>query len=222
MEDIHKLKMLHVYAKEADKKKLDNAWSCFNKHALFVIVAQATYDNLQKADLHNWITLDKFMEGKNRPFRTMATQFLVERMTNKYTNTFKRTEVVKQISTDLYDKLEVIRQYDNKYSKNYCDNKTKDIVLELALEQNLFDQEILVVYKQVEEVFNKLTFLNPLMGQINSYYGGVDKDLLKAYVDLFKYNKHKVNLEHYTIKLNEDASLEEVLTEDTIEELQTI
>jgi len=222
LEDVHKVNKLHVYAKEEQREKLDKLWSLFNDHANFVIVAQATIDNLQKADLHNWITLEKFMEGKNRPFRTMATQFLVERMTNKYTNTFKRTEVVKQISTDLYDKLEVIRQYDNKYSKNYCDNKTKDIVLELALEQNLFDQEILVVYKQVEEVFNKLTFLNPLMGQINSYYGGVDKDLLKAYVDLFKYNKHKVNLEHYTIKLNEDASLEEVLTEDTIEELQTI
>ena len=73
MEDIHKLKMLHVYAKEADKKKMDNLWSCFNKHAAFILVAQATYDNLQKADLHNWITLDKFMEGKNRPFKTIAT-----------------------------------------------------------------------------------------------------------------------------------------------------
>ena len=58
MEDIHKLKMLHVYAKEADKKKMDNLWSCFNKHAAFILVAQATYDNLQKADLHNWITTD--------------------------------------------------------------------------------------------------------------------------------------------------------------------
>ncbi len=222
LEDVHKVNKLHVYAKEDQREKLDKLWSAFNAHANFVIVAQATIDNLQKADLHNWITLEKFMEGKNRPFRTMATQFLVEKMTQKYNNTFRRTEIVKQISTDLYDKLEVLRQYDNKYSKNYCDNKTKDIILELATEQNLFDQEILVVYKQVEEVFNKLTFLDPLMGQVSSYYGGLDKNLLKAYVDLFKYNKHKVNLEHYTIKLNEDASLEEVLTEDTIEELQTI
>ena len=222
LEDVHKVNKLHVYAKEDQREKLDKLWSAFNAHANFVIVAQATIDNLQKADLHNWITLEKFMEGKNRPFRTMATQFLVEKMTQKYNNTFRRTEIVKQISTDLYDKLEVLRQYDNKYSKNYCDNKTKDIILELATEQNLFDQEILVVYKQVEEVFNKLTFLDPLMGQVSSYYGGLDKNLLKAYVDLFKYNKHKVNLEHYTIKLNEDASLEEVLTEDTINELQTI
>ena len=222
LEDVHKVNKLHVYAKEEQREKLDKLWSLFNDHANFVIVAQATIDNLQKADLHNWITLEKFMEGKNRPFRTMATQFLVEKMTYKYANTFKRTEIVKQISTDLYDKLEVIRQYDNKYSKNYCDAKTKDIILELAVNQNLFDQEILVVYKQVEEVFNKLTFLNPLMGQINYYGSEIDKDLLNAYVDLFKYNKHKVNLEHYTIKLNEDASLEEVLTEDTIEELQTI
>jgi hypothetical protein len=222
LEDIHQVKKLHVYAKEEQREKLDKLWSIFNDHANFVIVAQATIDNLQKAELHNWITLDKFMEGKNRPFRTMATQLLVDKMVTKYNNTFRRTEIVKQISTDLYDKLEVIRQFNNKYSKPYCDGTTKEAILELALDQNLFDQEILVVYKQVDEVFNKLTFLNPLMGQISSYYGGLDKDLLKAYVDLFKYNKHKVNLEHYTIKLNEDTPLEEVLTEDTVNELQTI
>jgi hypothetical protein len=31
-----------------------------------------------------------------------------------------------------------------------------------------------------------------------------------------------VNLEHYKITLTEDAPLEEVLTQDTIEELETI
>lgn len=222
LEDVHKVNKLHVYAKEEQREKLDKLWSIFNDHANFVIVAQATIDNLQKAELHNWITLDKFMEGKNRPFRTMATQLLVDKMVTKYNNTFRRTEIVKHISTDLYDKLEVLREFNNKYSKPYCDGTVKEAILELALEQNLFDQEILVVYKQVDEVFNKLTFLNPLMGQIGSYYGGVDKDILKAFVDLFKYNKHKVNLEHYTIKLNEDTPLEKVLTEETVNELQTI
>jgi hypothetical protein len=46
--------------------------------------------------------------------------------------------------------------------------------------------------------------------------------MMIAIADLFKYHKHKVNLEHYKIKLTEDAPLEETLTQDTIEELQTI
>ena len=46
--------------------------------------------------------------------------------------------------------------------------------------------------------------------------------LIKALTDLFKYHKHRVNLEHYTLRLTEDAPLEQELTVDTIEELQTI
>ena len=78
------------------------------------------------------------------------------------------------------------------------------------------------MYKQVNEVFTKLTFLDAIldtMGYSNSKH---NSPMMIAIVDLFKYHKHRVNLEHYKITLTEDAPLEEVLTQDTIEELQTI
>ena len=46
--------------------------------------------------------------------------------------------------------------------------------------------------------------------------------IIQALTDLFKYHKHRVNIEHYTLKLTEDAPLEQELTVETIEELQTI
>ena len=222
MEIIHQRTILNVYAKEVDKKKMDNAWSCFNKHALFVLVAQATYDNLQKADLHNWITIDKFMEGKNRPFKTIATEFLIRDLIETYSATFKRIETVKEISADLADKLQTLHQYHNSQYRSYADDDTRKAVIEHATANNLFDQPTYLVYKQVNEVFTKLTFLDAIldtMGYSNSKKNGA---MMTAIVDLFKYHKHRVNLEHYTIKLTEDAPLEEVLTEETIEELQTI
>jgi hypothetical protein len=221
MEMIHQRTILNVYAKEADKKKMDNAWSCFNKHALFVLVAQATYDNLQKADLHNWITIDKFMEGKNRPFKTIATEFLIRDLIEKYSDSFKRIETVKAISTDLADKLQTLHQYHNSQYRSYADDDTRKAVIEHAIANNLFDQPTYLVYKQVNEVFTKLTFLNAILGTMG--YSDVKQHLLIiAIVDLFKYHKHRVNLEHYKLILTEDAPLEEMLTEETIEELQTI
>ena len=222
MEDIYKLTRLMVYGKEADKKRMDNAWSCFNHHASFVIVAQATYDNLQKADLHNWITIDKFMEGKNRPFKTIATEFLIRDLIEKYSATFKRIETVKDISIDLADKLQILHQYHNSQYRSYCDDNTRKAVIEHAIANNLFDQPTYLVYKQVNEVFTKLPFLDAIldtMGYSNSKKGS---SMMTAIVDLFKYHKHRVNLEHYKLILTEDAPLEEVLTQDTIEELQTI
>jgi hypothetical protein len=49
-----------------------------------------------------------------------------------------------------------------------------------------------------------------------------DSPMITAIVDLFKYHKHKVNLEHYKLILTEDAPLEETLTQDTVTELETI
>jgi hypothetical protein len=220
MEDIHKLNMLHVYGKEADKKTMDKYWSVFVQHAVFVIVAQATYDNLQKADLHNWITIDKFMEGKNRPFRTMATEFLIEELIRTKKATFGRIATVREISNDLADKLTLLDQYNRDNGRPYADNNTKASIIEHAKENNLFDQEVYTIYKQVNEVFEKLPFLDVLLDRMG--YRDVNSPITKAIVDLFKYHKHKVNLEHYKLVLTEDAPLEEALTQDTIEELQTI
>jgi len=222
MEMIHQRAKLNVYAKEADKKKMDNAWSCFNKHAVFVLVAQATFDNLQKADLHNWITLDKFMEGKNRPFKTVATEFLIRNLIETYSATFKRINTVRDISTDLADKLQTLQEYHNSQYRSYCDDTTKKAVIEHAIANNLFDQPIYLIYKQVNEVFTKLTFLDAILDTMGYNNSKKDGPMMVAITDLFKYHKHKVNLEHYKIKLTEDAPLEETLTQDTIEELQTI
>jgi len=222
MEMIHQRAKLNVYAKEADKKKMDNAWSCFNKHAVFVLVAQATFDNLQKADLHNWITLDKFMEGKNRPFKTVATEFLIRNLIETYSATFKRINTVRDISTDLADKLQTLQEYHNSQYRSYCDDTTKKAVIEHAIANNLFDQPIYLIYKQVNEVFTKLTFLDAILDTMGYNNSKKDGPMMVAIADLFKYHKHKVNLEHYKIKLTEDAPLEETLTQDTIEELQTI
>jgi hypothetical protein len=222
MEMIHQRSTLNVYAKEADKKKMDNAWSCFNKHIVFVIVAQATYDNLQKADLHNWITLDKFMEGKNRPFKTVATEFLIRDLIEKYSATFKRISTVREISTDLADKLQTLWEYHNSQYRSYCDDDTRKAIIEHAIANNLFDQSTYLVYKQVNEVFTKLKFLDAILETMGYRESKRESPMMIAIADLFKYHKHRVNLEHYTLKLTEDAPLEETLTQDTIEELQTI
>jgi len=222
MEEIHKVSKLHVYAKEADKKQMDKLWSMFNKHVVFVIVAQATHDNLQKADLHNWITMDKFMEGKNRPFRTMATVILIEQLVRDKKHTFDRINLMYGVSKDLAEKLDTLYEYNRNNSKPYADNTVKAVIIEHAKENNLFDQPIYTIYKQVNEVFEKLSFLNDMMAVMHYTYRNEDSPLIKALIDLFKYHKHRVNLEHYTLKLTEDAPLEQELTVDTVEELQTI
>jgi len=222
MEDIHKEPKLCIYGKEADRTKLDKLWSVGGKHAKFIIVADKTFENLQKADLHNWITIEKFMEGKNRPFKTTVTNFLIEELITKYRATFQRISIIKDISTDLADKLTQLEKYGKDNYRRHVDGTTKLELIEFATENNLFDQPIYMVYKQISEVFNKLPFLNTMMDKLGYTLGVYDAPMQQAIIDLFKYHKQKVNLENYTIKLTEDASLEETLTDETVDQLQTI
>ena len=160
------------------------------------------------------------MEGKNRPFKTIATEFLIRDLIEKYSDSFKRIETVKAISTDLADKLQILHQYHNSQYRTYADDETRKAIIEHAIANNLFDQPTYLVYQQVNEVFEKLPFLDHMLGVI--YYAKQNSPLIKALTDLFKYHKHRVNLEHYKLILTEDAPLEEVLTQDTITELETI
>ena len=220
-EEIEKIKKLHVYTKESNKRKMDCLWSCFKDVVEFVLVADKNFDNLQKADVHNWITMEKFMEGKNRPFRTMATVFLIDKFRDNYQDIFDRTKFIREISSDLADKIDTLSVYISKYShRRYADDETKKEIVEFAKEHNLFDQETYIIYKQVMEVNEKLPFLKPMLKQFG--YNVTDPVLIKAVADLFKYHKYRVNLTHYAIKLNEDKPLDEELTQETIDELQTI
>jgi len=220
MEEIYSNKSLNVYAKEFDRKQMDKLWSCFRKDAKFIIVADSTYKNLLTADAHNWITMDKFIEGKNRPFRTMATTFLLEQFMSEYDSIFRRVDFINKVSTDLADKISILEKYHRANDQRYADRDTKQYIIEHATDHNLFNQEIYIIYKQVKEVFEKLSFLKPMLNQFSYYIN--DDMIAKAVADLFKYHKHRVNLKHYAIILNEDKPLKEELTEDTIDQLQTI
>jgi len=65
---------------------------------------------------------------------------------------------------------------------------------------------------EMRELLTKLVFLNPLCQKIGFY--NEQDPIINVMTDLFKYYKHRVNLKHYNIRINE-----EVLTEETVEQL---
>ena len=219
LEDLYKSKGLYVYSTESNKKKMDALWSVFNPVAKFVIVADSTYKNIQKLELHNWITMEQFEKGENKPFKRMVTKMLVNDLTNKYKSVFGRINEIRTISNQLADKLEVLENYAHYNNVSHrIDSDTKATIIEFATKNNLFDMEIYPQYIQMRGLLEKLYFLNDMISRVYGY----DQSYRQAIIDLFKYHNQKVNIEHYKVKLNEDAPLDEALTESTVEELQHI
>jgi hypothetical protein len=72
-----------------------------------------------------------------------------------------------------------------------------------------------VIYKEVNALFEKLTFIEPLAEAMPNYK--TDERLVSALRDLFKYYKHRIDWKHYNIKLNEEVITP--IVESEIEEL---
>jgi hypothetical protein len=165
------------------------------------------------------MSLEQFMEGKNKPFKRMATAYLIRKMIDKYRSTFERNVQVGYTCSPLRKKLDLLSKYasDHYYLPGYSGGSAAareflESMLTVAEENKLFDMTIYPEVMELQEIFDKLSFLNPFMAGVG-YYD--DKNpLVNVLSDLFKYYRYRVDLKHYNIRLNE-----EVLSQETIEEL---
>ena len=63
-----------------------------------------------------------------------------------------------------------------------------------------------------------------MMGNIYRYGKMTNNEgnqMIQAFIDLFKYHKHRIDWKNYRIRFNEDLPLEQTLTTETVEELIT-
>jgi hypothetical protein len=220
LESLESDKNLKVYAHHDDYMKLDALFGCIQKQKVKVITfSQRELSIIKDSEIHNLMSLEQFMEGKNKPFKRMATAYLIKKMIEKYRATFDRSLQVGFTSTPLKNKLHLLSKYasDNYYLPGYSGGSGPakeflESMLAVAEEHKLYDMTIYPEVMELQEIFDKLPFLNPFMTGVG-YYD--DKNpLVNVLSDLFKYYRYRVDLKHYNIRLNE-----EVLSQETIEEL---
>lgn len=220
LEKLESDKNLKVYAHHDEYMKLDALFGCIQKQKMKVVTfSQRELAIVKNSEIHNLMSLEQFMEGKNKPFKRMATAYLIKKMMDKYRATFDRSLQVGFTSSPLKDRLHLLSKYasDNYYLPGYSGGSAGareflESMLAVAEEHKLFDMTIYPEVMEMQEIFDKLPFLNPFMAGVG-YYD--DKNpLVNVLSDLFKYYRYRVDLKHYNIKLND-----EVLTEETIEEL---
>ena len=221
LEKIHREPKLIVYAEHGSQDKLDRLYHISKKQKMaYITLSQREMNVVKDLEIHNFIPIEKFMEGKNKPFRRLVTGALITRLKRKYRNVFNKREKLKSVCKDLMDKLDLISQYENNQIEVRHDNMY-DALIEVANTHNLYDETIYPEYLECKAILESLPFLEPFM-DVTSHYLNEEDPLLDALTDLFKYYKYKVNFERYHMRLNEDLPLEETLTEETVEELVKI
>ena len=220
LEDMHKDKKLRVYAHHDDYLKIDALYGLISKQKMEVVTfSQRELTILKDAEIHNLISLETFMEGKTAPFKRMATAYYIKKLMEEYRYVFEKSIQVGYVSTELCNKLNALSKYvgDNYIIPNYSGGSSQakeflESMLSVAEENNLFDMNMYPEALEMRELLTKLAFLNPLCKEVGHYRD--DNPIVNVMIDLFKYYKHRVDLKHYNIRIND-----EVLTEETVEQL---
>ena len=220
LEKLESDKNLKVYAHHDDYMKLDALFGCIQKQKMKVVTfSQRELNIIKDSEIHNLMSLEQFMEGKNKPFKRMATAYLIRKMIDKYRSTFERNVQVGYTCSPLRKKLDLLSKYasDHYYLPGYSGGASAakeflESMLVVAEEHKLFDMTIYPEVMELQEIFDKLPFLNPFMAGVGYY--DEKSPLVNVLADLFKYYRYRVDLKHYNIRLNE-----EVISEETIEEL---
>jgi hypothetical protein len=220
LEDMHTHKKLRVYAHHDDYLKIDALYGLISKQKMEVVTfSQRELTILKDSEIHNLISLETFMEGNTAPFKRMATAWYIKKLMDEYKPVFERINQIGYVSTDISNKLLALSKYvnDNYVVPGYSGGSSQareflDSMLSVAEQNNLFDMNMYPEALEMRELLTKLVFLNPLCAKAG-YYNDQDP-IVNVMTDLFKYYKHRVNLKHYNIRIND-----EVLTEETVEQL---
>ena len=204
MKNAHRNKYLMVYGNSTHQTTFDKMFSVFPPNTTrFMVLSERELKRMEEIDLHNWIHIDKFMEGDHIVFKRAATAYLINELTRDYAEVFNRIDRMGDISTDLYKKMLVLDSYKRKYHLS-GDNSLYQSIIKLAEEKNLFDLSVYSVYNDVKEVFAMLPFIKPMFGMM-SRYGSSNNGVNDAVRDLFKYYKQRVDWKYYNIKLNDEV-----------------
>jgi hypothetical protein len=216
----HKNKFVLVYGRQEDAMLLDQWFKPSRGHnielATFSDRELKIVDGLK---LHNLMPFNKFMEGKNKMFQRIASSCMIDKLRDDYRAVFSNREHLQSVSKDLYNKVEMLENYYKKHFRDIMSDAARDAIAAHATEVNQFDPEIHDTYKQVKAVCEKLTFLYPILDSMGSYTNKNTSKMTQAIVDLFKYHKHKVDLKHYQIKLNDEVELEAPITEEVLNDI---
>ena len=225
MSKFHQNKFILVYGKQEDAEKMDKWFKPTRTMKVeFAILSDRETKLIEKVELHNLMPFSKFMEGKTKPFQRIATACLIDQIYDEYRNVFQNVDVLESISKDLFDKVVRLREYRSKNFRDINDDY-RTIIIEHARSINQFDKTIVDDCLELKALCVKLPFINAMMGNIHRY-GRVKMNeeqdqMTQAFIDLFKYHKHRIDWKNYRIRFNEDLPLEQTLTSETVEELIT-
>jgi hypothetical protein len=202
---LHKRKMLTVYAKEEQRTSLDHLFGLFKKvenEIAFVIMSDREIKVLEMYGLHNFMPLDTFLKGHNKPFKRMMTAKLIHMFKGLYSKVFDTRNALEEVNSGLKQDLEEMYEYQEKMIWSYIKETNTELKLEeYACKHNLYDLEMFTKLIRTDKLLSKHPFIKKLCNKMSGSYGNAwdYTGLLDVMKDMCRYKKMRMNLSNYRL-----------------------
>jgi hypothetical protein len=214
-----------IYTEHENFLDLDELYKHINHDTTKLItLSPREKGQIEKLEIHNLISYEEFMKGKTKTFKRIVTSAKIDTFINKYSDIFDhRNTTIKKASSDLSIKLNNLQIYRDKHyrSHGYGDREKRlyEAMYAVADKHDLYDMKIYPEFLAMEELItNTIPWLDILLRRFHTANNDQDNKMqVSVLVDMMKYYKQKVELEHYITITDETEDLEPVTEEIEIE-----
>lgn len=212
---LHMRKSLTVYGKETDRPVLDYLYGMFKNHVNLVIMSDREIKVLEMYNLHNFMSLEKFLKGDNKPFRRIVTARLIKKMMSVYNATFNAKIGMREVLPEFTQDIDTLVNFKNIYYVDYTVSKSCEAfdIDKFAAENNKYDVEIYPLLLKVDKTLQKFPFIETISYHVRTYPGGTIDPMVSVLQDMCRYKKARMGKGNYrfTIKVNQE--LVDILTD---------
>jgi len=222
IKDLFNIRDFVIYGKSENRNALDRlhrmisyktTWESVSRtpknNIKICMVSETDFKVLNKLNLHNFMEVKDFTEGRHRFFGKVMTAYLIQRdVLKKYNRIIdKRKTIGNFLSKELYNKIESIIEYTKRYrAESYLDHyddktdKFTQDLLSIFYEKKLRDE---IIWQDVKYVLDNIDKVEAVR-----YFSehALNTPEISIIQDVAKYRKLKLDLEHYKKKEVENGN----------------
>jgi hypothetical protein len=212
---LHRRKSLTVYGKETDRPVLDYLFGMFKNHVHLVIMSDREIKVLEMYNLHNFMSLETFLKGDNKPFRRIATARLIKKIMSVYDATFDAKPGMRDVLPDLTYDVDRLVKFKKIYYYDYVvSHKCEAFDIDkFASDNNKYDVEMYPMLLKVDKLVTKFPFIETIAYHMRTYPGSTVDPMISVLKDMCRYKKTRMGKPNYkftsVVKEVEVISLDE-------------
>lgn len=194
-------KMLSVYGLYSQREQLDRLFCLTTpnkkgKLSNLRVVMMAKSDVKKIKGMHNFISIEDFMEGKSRQFKRIATGRVVKKFIDENKDVFNSYGFIKHLSTDVSSKLLKLAYYEkeNNPTDYNVDQDIMNEITKVAEEHNLWDHQIHDLMNEMVETIKVFDFIKSFD---HEKIRNTSPDTLALSREILKGRKFKMDWQNY-------------------------